>query len=174
MTSLWRHTLDVCTHFGMYRKRRPIPILWYQLDESWGSVSKSWGQGRSQPHSPGWARVPLSSFFSSNFDQFSPKLYIFSSPFYALRVGESPTRATRKASPMWFCRVGESPTREGPGYATARGGLVNHVTEKGFVRIGLTHMNPTDVIPIFLQLVLGQSRAIALPKLCVICSGTKI
>ena len=37
------------------------------------------GQGRSQPHSPGWARVPLSSFFpqisinfSSNFTYFLP------------------------------------------------------------------------------------------------------
>ena len=44
-------------------------------------------QGRSQPHSPGWARVPLSSFFpqisiifsyfSSNFSQFLPQ---FGSP----------------------------------------------------------------------------------------------
>ena len=41
-----------------------------------------WAQGRSQPHSPGWARVPLSSFFpqilinlsyfSSNFTHFLP------------------------------------------------------------------------------------------------------
>ena len=29
------HTLDVCTYFGMYGKRRPITILWYQLDV-WG------------------------------------------------------------------------------------------------------------------------------------------
>ena len=29
-----------------------------------GHVSQDTGkQGRSQPHSPGWARVPLSSFF---------------------------------------------------------------------------------------------------------------
>ena len=35
--ALWRHcdwhyTLDVRTYFGMYGKRRPIAILWYQLD----------------------------------------------------------------------------------------------------------------------------------------------
>ena len=42
-------------------------------------------QGRSQPHIPGWARLPLSSFFSSNFDQFILfflKLYSFSSSFW--------------------------------------------------------------------------------------------
>ena len=31
MMSLWRHMLDVCTYVGMYGKRGPIPILWYQL-----------------------------------------------------------------------------------------------------------------------------------------------
>ena len=37
-------------------------------------------QGRSQPHSPGWARVPLSSFFpqiSSNFSYFSSNFTYF-------------------------------------------------------------------------------------------------
>ena len=28
--SLWNHRLDVCSYFGMYGKRRPIAILWYQ------------------------------------------------------------------------------------------------------------------------------------------------
>ena len=49
---------------------------------SWG---KYWRQGRSQPHSTGWARAPLSSFFPSNFDQFILfflKLYSFSSSFW--------------------------------------------------------------------------------------------
>ena len=32
-------------------------------------------QGRSQPHSCGWARVLLSSFFPSNFDQFSSSYF---------------------------------------------------------------------------------------------------
>ena len=37
-------------------------------------------QGRSQPHSPGWARVPLSSFFpqiSINFSYFSSNFTYF-------------------------------------------------------------------------------------------------
>ena len=62
----------------------------------------SFGQGRSQPHSPAWARVPLSSFCpqnSMNFPIFPQTLLIF---FHILAL-----------------RVGESPTREGPGYATA-------------------------------------------------------
>ena len=55
----------------------------------------------SQPHSPGWARVPLSSFFlkfRSVFPIFPQTLLIF---FLILAL-----------------RVGELPTREGPGYAT--------------------------------------------------------
>ena len=51
-------------------------------------------QGCSQPHSPGWAKLPL----SSNFDQFFLfflKFFSFSSLF-----------------------LGDSPTRKGPGYAT--------------------------------------------------------
>ena len=47
-------------------------------------------QDRSQPHSPGWTRVPLYLFF--------PQIF-----FLILAL-----------------RVGESPTREGPGYATER------------------------------------------------------
>ena len=59
-------------------------------------------QGRSQPHSPGWARVPLSSFFLKiliNFSYFFPQTLLI---FFLIMV----------------LRVGESPTREGPGYAT--------------------------------------------------------
>ena len=62
--------------------------------------NQNW-QGRSQPHSPGWARVPLSSFFlkfQSIFLIFPQTLLIF---FLILAL-----------------RVGKSPTREGPGYAT--------------------------------------------------------
>ena len=58
-------------------------------------------QGRSQPHSPGWARVPLSSFFPQtmiNYSYFPQTSLIF---FLILVL-----------------RVGDSPTREGPGYAT--------------------------------------------------------
>ena len=59
-------------------------------------------QGHSQPHSPRWARDPLSSLFSSKFDHgflfFPQTLLIF---FLILAL-----------------RVGESPTLEGPGYAT--------------------------------------------------------
>ena len=42
-------------------------------------------QGRSQHHSPGWARVPLSSFFPQiliNFFLFFLKIYLFSSSFW--------------------------------------------------------------------------------------------
>ena len=35
MTPLWRHTLHVCTYLGMYGKRKPMAILWCQLDV-WG------------------------------------------------------------------------------------------------------------------------------------------
>ena len=58
-------------------------------------------QGRSQPHGPGWARNPLSSFFLkfwSIYLIFPQTLLIF---FLILVL-----------------RVGGSPTREGPGYAT--------------------------------------------------------
>ena len=63
-------------------------------------------QGRSQPHHPGWAKVPLSSFFlkfRSIFPTFPQTFLIF---FLTLAL-----------------RVGDSPTREGPGYAIdSRGG----------------------------------------------------
>ena len=60
-------------------------------------------QGRSQPHSPGWARVQLFSFFpqiSINFSYFSSNFSHF--------------------LPHFGPPGGQSPTREGPGYATAR------------------------------------------------------
>ena len=62
------------------------------------------GQDRSQPHSPGWARVPLSSFslkFWSIILIFPQTLLIF---FLILAL-----------------RVGDSPTREGPGDTTVFG-----------------------------------------------------
>ena len=62
-------------------------------------------QGCSQPHSPEWARVPLSLFFPQNFDQFFLflKLYLFSSSFWpsgwvSSRPGKAlatPLRSTR-------------------------------------------------------------------------------
>ena len=60
-------------------------------------------QNCSQPHHPGWAKVPLSSFFLkflSIFPNFPQTLLIFFLTF-ALRAGKSPTR-------------------EGPGYATGK------------------------------------------------------
>ena len=47
-------------------------------------------QSRSQPHSPGWARVPLSSFIPQILIIFSffLKLYLFCSSLFTLRVGE--------------------------------------------------------------------------------------
>ena len=60
-------------------------------------------QGRSQPHGPGWARFPLSSFFLkfwSIWIIFPQNILIF---FLILAL-----------------QVGDSPTRKGPGYATAK------------------------------------------------------
>ena len=54
-------------------------------------------QGHSQPHSPGWARVPLSSFFLKFLS-----IIIFPQIFVLILA----------------LRVGDSPTQEGPGYAT--------------------------------------------------------
>ena len=48
-----------------------------------------WDQGRSQPHSPGWARVPLSSFLpqtSINFSYFSSNIAYFL-PHFGLSGG---------------------------------------------------------------------------------------
>ena len=56
-------------------------------------------QGRSQPHSSGWARVPLSSFFP----QISIIFHIFSQTFLIFFL-------------ILALLVGESPTLEGPGY----------------------------------------------------------
>ena len=59
-------------------------------------------QGRSQPHSSGWARVPLSSFFPQVLIDFSlifPQTLLIFFLILALRVGDSPTQ-------------------RGPGYAT--------------------------------------------------------
>ena len=67
-------------------------------------------QGRSQPHSPGWARVPLSSFFP----QISIIL-IFPQTFHIFFL-------------ILAVRVGKSPTREGPGYATVHETRLEPVT----------------------------------------------
>ena len=58
-------------------------------------------QGRSQPHSPGWARVHFPHFFLKFWSIFLifPQNLLISFLILALLVGESPTR-------------------EGPGYAT--------------------------------------------------------
>ena len=40
MASLLQHTLNVFTCFDMYKEKRPIAILWYQLDVSEGLVFK--------------------------------------------------------------------------------------------------------------------------------------
>ena len=59
-------------------------------------------QGRSQPHSPRWARVPLSSFSPPNFDHFFLfflKLFSFSSSFWLSGwAREGPDHATA----CWF------------------------------------------------------------------------
>ena len=51
-------------------------------------------QCRSQPHCPGWARVPLSSFFPKfwSFFLIFPQIFLIFFLILALRVGNSPTR----------------------------------------------------------------------------------
>ena len=56
-------------------------------------------QSRSQPHSPGWARVSLFFIFFLKFRSIFPQTLLI----FFLILG------------LW---VGESPTREGPGYVT--------------------------------------------------------
>ena len=48
MTLLWRHTWDVGNYFGIYGKRRPLAILWYQLHVSGEFIFKVIGGG-NQP-----------------------------------------------------------------------------------------------------------------------------
>ena len=45
MTSMWPHTRDFGTFFGLYGKRRPLLILWYQLDVYERVSVSSWGGG---------------------------------------------------------------------------------------------------------------------------------
>ena len=45
MTSLWRHSRDAGTYFGIYGKKRPLAILWYQLDVSGELIFKFIGGG---------------------------------------------------------------------------------------------------------------------------------
>ena len=78
-----------------------IILISFRWRRSGRSYESKYMQGRSQPHSPGWARVPLSSFclkFWSIYLIFPQTLLIF---FLILVL-----------------RVGEPPTREGRGYTT--------------------------------------------------------
>ena len=54
MTSLWCHTLDVCTYFGMYGKTRLIAIiLWYKLDVCDELIFQNYkGSGNHSPPPP--------------------------------------------------------------------------------------------------------------------------
>ena len=54
-----KHFLPETAMYQLYCTLILLPYLNYGI-LLWGSAYK---QGRSQPHSPGWARVPLSSFF---------------------------------------------------------------------------------------------------------------
>ena len=60
-------------------------------------------QGRSQPHSSGWARVPLSSFFLKSRSIFLifPQTWLIFFLILALRMGESPT-GKALAKPLMF------------------------------------------------------------------------
>ena len=95
---------NVCLCFVSVSQWLPtsIDIEWYfyhtssrsQLTSKVLNMRNTWPQFRSQPHSPAWARVPLSSFFSSNFNQFFLfflKLYLFSSSFWPSRWASRPT-----------------------------------------------------------------------------------
>ena len=53
MTSLWRHTLDVWTYFGMYGMRRPVAIIWYHSDILGGvQFSRFTGSGNNPTWKP--------------------------------------------------------------------------------------------------------------------------
>ena len=78
------HRLTLNLRLKIFTKLHDSTVAKIQNFPAWGGGYPP-QQGRSQPHSPGWARVPLSSFFSSNFDQFILfflKLYSFSSSFW--------------------------------------------------------------------------------------------
>ena len=79
--------------------------IWHVYDSSYSYTPSSpiidgKLQGRSQPHSLGWARVPLSKFFLQILINVSSNFTIF---FLILAL-----------------RVGESATRESPGYDTGK------------------------------------------------------
>ena len=65
-------------------------------------ILNTFKQGRSQPHSPGWARVLFSSFFLK-----FPSLFLIFPQILLIFLL------------ILVLRVGDPPTREGPGYATA-------------------------------------------------------
>ena len=48
-TSLWRHTLADFQNFGISRKGRPSPILWYHTLILWACQSKVHGGGNHPP-----------------------------------------------------------------------------------------------------------------------------
>ena len=70
---------------GMYGPEDPLFAHLPYFHKGPISSKRTRKQGRSQPHSPGWARVPLSSFFpkiliffpyfSSNFSHFFPRFF---------------------------------------------------------------------------------------------------
>ena len=74
-----------------FKNKQKVQNCWSAKNYTWGNTKftvicqhfnwdKLNGQGRSQPHSPGWARVPLSSFFpqiSINFSYFSSNFIYF-------------------------------------------------------------------------------------------------
>ena len=69
--------VDLVTSAILYRTKFTNNTLCYCGNPLITRISQF--QGRSQPHSPGWARVPLSSFFP----QISIKFSYFSSNFYS-------------------------------------------------------------------------------------------
>ena len=113
---LWKGRRKTKSWWGKPWKQTEDPFLsltenniffWvYQMEIPGWQILCKWliaydAQGRSQPHSPGWARFPLSSLFLKFWSFF----LIFPQTFLLFFL-------------ILSLRVGDSPTREDPGYAT--------------------------------------------------------
>ena len=89
-------------------------------------------QGHSQPHSPGWARVPLSSFFAQIYIIFS----YFSSTFLIFIFNLA-------------LRVGKLPIWEGPGFTTDMSPFQNNF--QYWANAFKIHTPPVEHLPLSLS-----------------------
>ena len=126
-----------------FRKRNttspPLPT-----HDTWHKA-KCYGQGRSQPQSPGWARVPLSSFFpeiSINFSYFSSNF-----TFFLPHFGPPGGRVAHPGRPWlrhWLWRL---KTVKGHPRETARRLHVGTMCIKVFICLFLFDLSLYRVVP---------------------------